>query len=95
MPNENTGGGVVTLTAEVYAGLEARLTALAEERDAATAKATAAERRASEAETKANDNAAQMAAFAAEPLNRCEALHYMRNGGKWQQIRRLQANWAH
>lgn len=66
MPNENTGGGVVTLTAEVYAGLEARLTALAEERDAAMAKASAAENRAAQAETKANDNAAQMAAFAAD-----------------------------
>ncbi len=66
MANENPGGGVVTLTAEVHAELLAQLKAFTEEKNAAEARATAAEAKVREAETQRNDVAARLVSLEAD-----------------------------
>mgnify|MGYP003554622344 CR=1 FL=1 len=66
MANENPGGGVVTLTAEVHADLPAQLKAFTEEKNAAEARATAAEAKVREAETQRNDVAARLVSLEAD-----------------------------
>ena len=66
MPNENQGGGVVTLTAEAHAELLAQLSASAERESAASARATAAEARLTTVETQRNDAEGRIVAIEAQ-----------------------------
>lgn len=66
MPNENPGGGVVTLTAEAHAELLAQVQSSVERVSAAEARATAAEAKVRETETQRNDAAARLVAVEAE-----------------------------
>lgn len=65
MPNENPAG-IKEMTAEAYAELLAKLQAYAEDKNAAEARATAAEAKVREAETQRNDVAARLVSLEAD-----------------------------